>query len=121
MPDWDAIAGARGCTPEACGFRDEHAEIIRHGAHVFGLSTQDTHSQQEAVARLHLPFALLSDSELRLARALRLPTFVAAGQTLLRRLTMALRGGAVQHVWYPVFPPDAHAAEVVAWLEQWEG
>jgi peroxiredoxin len=116
-PDgWDAIPGARGCTPEACGFRDHHAELRARGAAVFGLSTQETAYQQEAAERLHLPFALLSDAGLRFAHALRLPTFDVEGMTLIKRLTLALRDGAVEHVFYPVFPPDSHAEEVLAWL-----
>jgi peroxiredoxin len=116
VDDWDLIPGARGCTPETCGFRDHHAEMRAAGAEVFGLSTQDTAYQQELVERLHLPFAILSDAELRLTRAWRLPTFEAAGQTLLRRLTIVIRDGRVEHVWYPVFPPDRHAEEVLDWL-----
>jgi peroxiredoxin len=115
-PDWDAIPGARGCTPEACSFRDHYAAIQACGADVFGISTQDTGYQREAVERLHLPFPLLSDSELALTRALRLPTFEIAGQVLLKRLTLVVRRRHVEHVWYPVFPPDRHAEEVVAWL-----
>lgn len=116
-PDgWDAIPGARGCTPQSCAFRDHHQELRGLGARVFGLSTQDTAYQQEAVARLHLPFPLLSDAALRFARALRLPTFEVAGMTLLKRLTLILRDGQIEHVFYPVFPPDANAAEVVRWL-----
>jgi len=114
--DWDLIPGARGCTPQACDFRDHHAELTALGARVFGLSTQDSAYQAEAVERLHLPFALLSDEQLELATALRLPTFTAAGHRLLRRLTLLVRDCRIEHVWYPVFPPDTHAAEVVAWL-----
>ena len=114
--DWDEIPGARGCTPESCGFRDHHAELAALGASVLGLSTQDTDYQREAVERLRLPFPILSDAALALTRAVRLPTFEAAGQTLLRRLTMLVDDGLVSHVWYPVFPPDGHAAEVVAAL-----
>ena len=116
VEDWDLIPGARGCTPETCAFRDHHAEIRATGAEVFGLSTQDTAYQQELVQRLHLPFAILSDAQLKLTRAWRLPVFEAAGQTLLRRLTMVIRNGQVEQVWYPVFPPDRHADEVLAWL-----
>ena len=119
--EWDAIPGARGCTPEACAFRDHHAELLDAGAEVFGLSTQDTPYQREAAERLRLPFPLLSDAGLELTRALRLPTFQAGGETLLRRLTLVLRDGAVEHVFYPVFPPDAHAAEVLAWLKDRPG
>lgn len=113
---WNAIPGARGCTPEACGFRDHHAELAALDAAVFGLSTQDTAYQQEAAERLHLPFALLSDAELRFATALRLPMFEVDGMTLINRLTLVLRDGAIEHVFYPVFPPDTHAETVVAWL-----
>ena len=114
--DWDLIPGARGCTPEACGFRDHYAELNAAGANVFGLSTQATADQKELAARLHLPFPVLSDENLALTQAMRLPTFRAAGQTLLRRLTLVIRDGRVEHVWYPVFPPDRHAGEVLQWL-----
>jgi len=116
VPDWDLIPGARGCTPESCGFRDHHAELSALGAEVYGVSTQDTDDQREAVARLHLPFPLLSDTDLHLATALGLPTFEAAGLTLLKRLTLVIRDGRIERVWYPVFPPDTHAAAVVEWL-----
>ena len=117
-PDWDRIPGARGCTPESCGFRDHHTELAAVGAEVFGLSTMTIEEAREAVERLHLPFALLSDADRRLANALRLPTFDVAGHTLLRRLTFAAREGVIEHVWYPVFPPDAHAEEVLSWLSR---
>ena len=116
VADWDLIPGARGCTPESCGFRDHHAELRAAGAVVYGLSTQDTCYQREAVERLHLPFPLLSDAEGQLTRALDLPTFEVAGQRLLKRLTLVLRAGRVEHVFYPVFPPDGHAGQVLAWL-----
>ncbi|WP_201262774.1 peroxiredoxin [Deinococcus aerius] len=108
--------GARGCTPQSRAFRDHHAELGAAGARVFGPSTQDTAYQQEAARRLHLPFPLLPDEGLALARALGLPTFEADGQTLLRRVTLILRDGVIEHVFYPVFPPDRNAAEVLAWL-----
>jgi peroxiredoxin len=117
-PGWDAIPGARGCTPEACSFRDHHQELRSLGARVFGLSTQDTAYQQEAAARLHLPFDLLSDAGLALTGALRLPTFDVAGMTLLKRLTLVITDGRIEHVWYPVFPPDTHAEVVGAWLAE---
>lgn len=116
VADWDAIPGARGCSPEACGFRDLHADIAAAGADVVGVSTQDTGYQQEAAERLRLPYLLLSDADLRLAAALRLPTFDVAGQGLLKRLTMVIDDGRVTHVWYPVFPPDRHADDVLGWL-----
>jgi peroxiredoxin len=116
-PDgWDMIPGARGCTPQTCSFRDHHQELLELGAEVFGLSTQTTAFQQEMAARLHLPFEVLSDAELRLVRALRLPTFEVAGMTLIRRLTLVLQGGRIEHVFYPVFPPDQSAAQTIDWL-----
>jgi len=114
---WDMIPGARGCTPQSCGFRDHAAELKRLGvAQLFGLSTQDTPYQQEAAARLHLPFPLLSDEMLALTKALNLPTFTAAGMTLLKRMALVIGDGTVTHVFYPVFPPDKNAEEVAAWI-----
>ena len=115
-PGWDSIPGARGCTPESCGFRDHFAELQALGAGVFGVSTQDTAYQREAVQRLNLPFELLSDARLELTAAMRLPTFQFEGETLLKRLTMIVLDGRVEHVFYPVFPPDRHAEEVVRQL-----
>jgi peroxiredoxin len=115
-PDWDEIPGARGCTPEACGFRDHAADLAAAGAAVAGLSTQSTEYQREVVQRLRLPFPLLSDSDLRLAHALRLPTFEAGGLALYKRLTLVVRGGVVEKVFYPVFPPDGHAETVLGWI-----
>jgi peroxiredoxin len=113
---WDDIPGARGCTPETCGFRDHHKDLARLHADVYGLSTQDTPYQQEMVKRLEVPFEVLSDDHLLLTRALRLPTFTFDGATLLKRLTLVARGGRIEHVFYPVFPPDTHAQEVIEWL-----
>ena len=115
-PDWDRIPGARGCTPESCGFRDHAAELWDAGAAVAGVSTQTTEDQLEAAERLELPFPLLSDAGLELTKALDLPSFEAGGLTLLKRLTLVVRDRQIEHVFYPVFPPDAHAAEVLAWL-----
>jgi peroxiredoxin len=115
---WDDIPGARGCTPQSCAFRDHYREIRAFGADVFGLSTQDTDYQREVVERLHLPFEILSDADLRFTTALKLPTFTVAGMTLFRRLTLVLRDGVVEHVFYPVFPPDANADEVLRWLSR---
>jgi peroxiredoxin len=117
-PDgWDSIPGARGCTPQSGAFRDHFAALKRLGVdHVFGLSTQDTEYQREAAERLRLPFPLLSDERLGLARAWSLPTFETGGMTLLKRLTLIIRDSQIQRVFYPVFPPDANAADVVAWL-----
>jgi peroxiredoxin len=116
VADWDEIPGARGCTPETCAFRDHHAELRAAGAEVYGLSTQDTDYQREASERLNLPFPLLSDADLLLTRALRLPTFEAAGQTLIKRVTLVVHEGRIEHVFYPVFPPDGHAEQVLEWL-----
>ncbi len=116
VANWDEIPGARGCTPESCGFRDHAADLRAAGAAVLGLSTQDTAFQRAAAERLRLPFPLISDASLRLTRALSLPTFEAAGQTLLKRLTLVIRDGVIEHCFYPVFPPGTHAAEVLAWL-----
>jgi peroxiredoxin len=117
---WDEIPGARGCTPQSCSFRDHHAELRALGASVFGLSTQDTDYQSEAATRLHLPFALLSDSDLAFAGALDLPTFEVEGMVLLKRLTLIIDEGWIEKVFYPVFPPDRSAEEVVGWLEDLE-
>ena len=118
LPDgWDAIPGARGCTPQSCAFRDHFAELRGLGVdHLFGLSTQSTAWQAEMAARTHLPFAILSDAGLRLADALGLPRLEVAGEVLLRRLTLICRDGVIEEVIYPVFPPDANAAKVVARL-----
>lgn len=114
--EWDAIPGARGCTPESCAFRDHFLEMATLGADVFGFSTQDTEYQSEAATRLHLPFELLSDSDFALTDALRLPTFEFEGARLIKRLTLVVRDGSIEHVFYPIFPPDAHASEVLGWL-----
>lgn len=119
MPDgWDAIPGARGCTPQTCTFRDLHREFTALGAEVYGLSTQSTDYQREMVERLHVPFAVLSDEKLELASALRLPTFEVEGMMLLKRLTLVIRDGVIEHVFYPVFPPDKSADAAVEWLRQ---
>src|SRR6202161_228383 len=116
-PGWDQIPGARGCTPQSCGFRDHFDELEALGvSHVFGLSTQDTAYQREAAERLHLPFPILSDSQLAFTRALKLPTFQAAGMMLIKRMVLVVDDGVITKVFYPVFPPDKSAAEVVAWL-----
>jgi peroxiredoxin len=118
-PDgWDLIPGARGCSPQSCSFRDHFAELKALGvAHLFGLSAQDTAYQREAAERLRLPFPLLSDGHLRLADAMRLPTFETSGMTLLKRLTLVIQDGLITHVFYPVFPPDRSATDVVEYLK----
>jgi peroxiredoxin len=115
---WEAIPGARGCTPESCTFREHHDELQAAGADVYGLSTQDTTFQRDAVNRMHLPFAILSDDRLELTHALNLPTFDVNGLTLLKRITLVVKEGKVEHVFYPVFPPDEHAEAVLAWLNE---
>jgi peroxiredoxin len=116
-PGWDDIPGARGCTPQSCGFRDHFAELIKlRVAGVFGLSTQDPDYQREAAARLHLPFPILSDAALKFAHALKLPTFATSGMILLKRMALVIDNGKIVKTFYPVFPPDKNAAEVVAWL-----
>lgn len=117
LPDWDLIPGARGCTEEACSFRDHHDDLAALGARVFGLSTQSTDEQRELIERARLPFSILSDADLELTDALGLPTFEAAGHTLLKRHTLVIVNGTIEHVFYPVFPPDTHAEEVRRWLE----
>ena len=119
VADWDMIPGARGCTPQTCAFRDLHKVLIAAGAaRVFGLSTQDTAYQREAAERLHLPFPLLSDEKLALTKALRLPTMQVADMTLIKRLALVIDDGTITKVFYPVFPPDRNAGDVLAWLEQ---
>ena len=115
-PGWDDIPGARGCTPQSCAFGDHYAELGALGAEVYGLSTQTTDYQQEMVERLRLPFPVLSDSTLAFAHALDLPLFEWDGKTLIKRLTLMLRGDLIEHVFYPVFPPDKNAETVIAWL-----
>ena len=116
-PGWDEIPGARGCTPQSCGFRDHYDELRGFGIDkLYGFSTQDTTYQNEAVERLHLPFALLSDEKFELVKALGLPTFTVDGMTLVKRLTLVVADGRIDHVFYPVFPPDTSAAQVIHWL-----
>jgi peroxiredoxin len=116
-PGWDQIPGARGCTPQSCGFRDHFAELKALGvAQVYGLSTQDTGYQREAAGRLHLPFAILSDADLNFALKLHLPMFMTSGMTLLKRMALVIDEGVIVKVFYPVFPPDKNAEEVIAWL-----
>jgi peroxiredoxin len=115
---WDLIPGARGCTPQTCSFRDRFEELRDLKTDVFGLSTQTTEYQMEMARRLHLPFEILSDADQRSSRALRLPTFEADGMRLLKRLTLVIRDGRIEHVFYPVFPPNESAAHVLSWLKQ---
>ena len=121
LPDgWDTIPGARGCTPQACAFRDHYQEIKALGAGVYGLSTQSTDYQKEMAARLHVPFPVLSDEDLAFASALRLPTFSGGSLTLIKRLTLIVNDGAIEKVFYPVFPPHENPDQVISWLQSAE-
>jgi len=115
---WDAIPGARGCTPQTCGFRDHYEEIRELGAEVFGLSTQTTGYQREMAGRLAIPFEVLSDTGFQLCDALGLPTFEVEGTRLVKRLTLVIRDQAIETVFYPVFPPDKSAEQVLDWLRK---
>lgn len=125
-PEWDAIPGARGCTPQSCAFRDRHAQFTSLGVPVFALSTQTTDYQREFVARMHIPFPILSDASLQFTRAMKLPTFEydsgpfnhGCPTTLIKRMAWYIARGRVQCVWYPVFPPDQCADIVLEWLQQ---
>ena len=119
VDDWDMIPGARGCTPQTCAFRDLFAELKAAGVkQVFGLSTQSNEYQTEMASRLHLPFPVLSDEKLALTRALNLPTMQVAGLTLIKRLALIIDDARITHVFYPVFPPDRNAGDVLAWLKE---
>lgn len=119
VEDWDMIPGARGCTPQTCSFRDLFGELKAAGAsHVFGLSTQSNDYQIEMASRLHLPFPVLSDEKLELTRALDLPTMEVAGLTMIKRLALIVDDARISHVFYPVFPPDRNAADVLDWLKR---
>ena len=119
LPDgWDDIPGARGCTPQSCSYRDAVAEFAAFGADIVGISAQSTAEQREFAEREHIPFPLLSDEHLELAGALRLPTFEASGMSLYKRLTLIAESGQIVKAFYPVFPPDRDASEVLAWLRE---
>jgi peroxiredoxin len=116
LPGWDEIPGARGCTPQSCGFRDHEVELRDLGAHVAGLSAQTLDDQVEFALRNHIPYPVIADPELRLGAAIGLPTFDVEGQTLYKRLALVAEGGRIVKAFYPVFPPDRNAADVLAWL-----
>lgn len=119
VDDWDMIPGARGCTPQTCAFRDLFKDLKEAGAqHVFGISTQDSAYQREMVERLHVPFQVLSDSALAMTRALELPSMDVAGLTLIKRLALVIDDATITHVFYPVFPPDRNAGDVLAWMQE---
>ena len=120
-PEWDAIPGARGCTPQACSFRDNLPDLRKHGVkNLYGLSTQSSPYQQEVHDRVHLPYDLLSDAELKFAQALRLPLFEYKGAKLIKRVSVAIEGGKIVKWWYPIFPPDSNVHEVLDWLKSRE-
>jgi len=118
LPGWDEFPGARGCTPQSCSFRDHATELAELGATVAGLSAQTLGDQLEFAGRNHMPYPVIADPELRLRDALRLPTFEIAGHTLYKRLAWIARGGLIVKVFYPVFPPDRNAGDVVDWLRR---
>ena len=120
LPDgWDEIPGARGCTSEACGFRDNFDALRNASVNaIYGMSTQDTAYQSELVDRLHLPYAMLSDTNLMLRDAMAFPAFEVNGMALYKRMTLVLNGSTIEHVFYPVFPPNEHATRIVEWLEK---
>jgi peroxiredoxin len=114
---WDQIPGARGCTPQSCAFRDAHSELTRLGVRVAGLSAQTLDDQEEFAERNRMPFPVIADPELRLGEALGLPTFTVEGETLYKRVTLVSENARIVKVFYPVFPPDKNAEEVLGWLE----
>lgn len=120
MPEWNEIPGARGCTPQSCAFRDLNEEFKKLGARVFGASSQTLEAQKEAAQRLHLPFELLNDSAFQLANALDLPRFNYKGMELIKRLTLIIKDGVIIKVFYPVFPPNQNATDVIAWLTDYQ-
>jgi peroxiredoxin len=115
---WDLIPGARGCTPQTCGFRDRYQELSNLGIEVLGCSTQTTEYHREMTTRLMVPFEVLSDAEFQLCDSLRLPTFEVEGVRLLKRLTLVIRQGRIEHVFYPVFPPNESVEEVLRWFKR---
>ncbi len=117
IPGWDDIPGARGCTPQSCSFRDRFAEFEALGVQVFGVSAQDTEYQREFAQRTHLPYPLLSDAAFALTDALGLPTFEAGGMRLIKRQTLVVSDGRIDKVFYPVFPPDKNAEQVLDFLQ----
>ena len=116
---WDQIPGARGCTPQSCSFRDHYQELQSLGAEVVGLSVQSTAYQQEMADRLHLPFPVVSDADYQFQRALQLPTFITAGMTLLKRITLIANDGVIEAIHYPIFPSDSDPAWVISYLKKY--
>ena len=119
LPDgWDSIPGARGCTPQSCSFRDRYQELQAFNTQVYGISTQKSSTQLEAVERLHLPYELLSDADFKLTTSLQLPTFEVENRRFIKRLTLIVRGSEIVKVFYPIFPPEKNVMDVVEWLKQ---
>jgi len=120
LPDgWDQIPGARGCTPQSCSFRDHYQDLQALGAEVIGLSVQTTEYQKEMADRLHLPFPVVSDVDYQFQKALNMPTFIAGGMTLLKRVTLIVNNGVIEGVHYPIFPSDSDAAWVMDYLKKY--
>jgi len=120
LPDgWDQIPGARGCTPQSCSFRDHYQELQSLGVEIVGLSVQSTAYQQEMADRLHLPFPVVSDADYQFQRALQLPTFITAGMTLLKRITLIANDGVIEAIHYPIFPSDSDPAWVISYLKKY--
>jgi peroxiredoxin len=116
---WDQIPGARGCTPQSCSFRDHYQELQSLGVEIVGLSVQSTAYQQEMADRLHLPFPVVSDADYQFQRALQLPTFITAGMTLLKRITLIANDGVIEAIHYPIFPSDSDPAWVISYLKKY--
>lgn len=116
--DWDLIPGARGCTPQSCGFRDLNQEFIKLGFQVFGLSSQNSDYQKEFVSRNHIPFEILSDEKFELTEQMNLPTFSFNGIRLIKRMAWIVENSKISHVFYPVFPPNENASFVLNWLNK---
>lgn len=117
-PDWDLIPGARGCTPQSCGFRDIYSEFQENGFKVYGASSQTSEYQKEFVSRNHIPFEILSDADFLLTDEIKLPTFTYDGVRLIKRLALVLNKGRIEKVFYPVFPPDKNAKTVLNWIKE---
>ena len=115
---WDLIPGARGCTPHTCGYRDLYQEFLKSGVQVYGLSVQAPNIQEEFVERMHIPFSILSDEKHKLTDALQLPTFDFEGERLIKRMALFMNGSRIEKVFYPIFPPDKNAAEVLNWIRE---
>ena len=117
MIGWNDIPGARGCTPQACSFRDSYTRLTELGVNVFGVSAQPLAAQKEASKRLELPYLLLNDSEYELSKAMKLPTFEYDSSTFIKRITVICENSVIKKTFYPVFPPDKNVYDVLDWIE----